>query len=82
MGIKAQKNFYHNLKVLNLLKEEKNLKLEHVLEKKYCDLFYEYINSDEFKIKEINRLKEKNMSNSYIMRYIYLSKHFIEFYSN
>ena len=81
LGIKAQKNFYHNLKVLNLLKEERNLKLEYVLDKKYCDLFFEYINSDEFKINEINRLKKKNMSNSYIMRYIYLSKHFIEFFS-
>ena len=48
----------------------------------YCDLFDEYINSDEFKIDEINRLKTKNMNDWYINIFINLSNHFIEFFED
>ena len=39
------------------------------------------LNSKEFNIIEINRLKNNDMDNSYIERYIYQSKHFIEYFS-
>ena len=72
-------NYYHNLKVIEQLKLEENPELNIILNKKYKDLFDEYINSDEFKIKEINRLKETNKDDNYIEKYIYLSKNFIKF---
>ena len=74
-------NYYHNLKVIEQLKLEENPELDIILNKKYKDLFDEYINSDEFRIKEINRLKETNKDCNYIEKYIYLSKNFIEFCS-
>ena len=74
-------NYYHNLKVIEQLKLEENPELNIILNKKYKDLFDEYINSDEFKIKEINRLKETNKDDNYIAKYIYLSKNFIGFCS-
>ena len=74
-------NYYHNLKVIEQLKLEENPELYIILNKKYKDLFDEYINSDEFKIKEINRLKETNKDDNYIEKYIYLSKNFIKFCS-
>ena len=79
---KGQKydNYHHNLKVLESIKKEKNWEMDIILNMKFRDLFEEYINSDEFKINEINRLKKKNKSNVFIERYIYLSKHLIEFF--
>ena len=79
---KDLKNYMHNLKVLSSLKEEKNIKLEKFLDCIYRDLFEDYINSDEFKINEINRLKKKGMSDWYIKNYIYLSTHFIKFFED
>ena len=75
-------NYYHNLKVVNDKEIQENEELKKILNKTYSELYEEYINSKEFKIDEINRLKDKNMEKSYIERYIYLSKHFIDFYSN
>ena len=49
---------------------------------KYRDIFEEYINSDEFKIEEINRLKKKKMQDDYIKKYIMIAYNFIQFYSN
>ena len=43
--------------------------------------FTEYhVNSDEFKIDEIKRLKTKN-EDEYISKYIYLAKNLIEYFS-
>ena len=75
-------NYYHNLKVVKNKEIQENEELKKILNKKYCELFEDYLNSKEFKIDEINRLKEKNMDDEYIERYIYLSKHFIEFFSD
>ena len=69
----------HNLDVLYSLEEEKNDKLEELLNSKYKDIFEAYINSKEFD-NEINRLKMKDMTDSYIKNYIYLSKNFIKFF--
>ena len=55
-------NYYHNLKVVNSDEIKKNEEMQKILNMKYCDLFEDYINSDEFKIDEINRLKRKNMN--------------------
>ena len=74
-------NYYHNLKVLENKEINENEELKEILNKKYSELFQEYINSKEFNIIEINRLKNNDMDNSYIERYIYQSKHFIEYFS-
>jgi hypothetical protein len=73
--------YYHNLKVIKSKEVQENLELKAILNKTYSELFEEYINSKEFKVDEINQLKEKKMENSYIESYIYLAKHFIEFFS-
>ena len=73
--------YEHNLKVIKSKEVQQNSELKAILNKKYSELFEEYINSKEFKVDEINRLKKNKMSDSYIERYIYLSKHFIKFCS-
>lgn len=73
-------NYYHNLKVVNSDEIKKNEEMQKILNMKYCDLFDDYINSDEFKIDEINRLKRKNMNEEFINRYINVSKTFIKFF--
>ena len=73
---KGASNYFQNL---NIVKNEKNVEFNKIMDKKIRDLFEEYINSDEFKIREINRLKNKDMSDDYIARYIYLANHLCEF---
>jgi hypothetical protein len=75
-------NYYHNLKVVENKEIVENEELMRILNKKYCELFEEYINSKEFKIDEINRLKKNKMQDEYIKRYKYLANHFIEFFSD
>ena len=43
------------------------------------NIFEDFINSKEFLIDEVNRLKNKNMEDLYIKRYIYLGKNFMKF---
>ena len=74
-------NYHHNLKVLENKEIKEIDELNEILNKKYSELFEEYINSKEFNIDEINRLKNNNMDNIYIERYIYQSKHFIEYFA-
>ena len=78
---KGLTNYNHNLKVIRSKEVQENLELKTILNKKCCELFEEYINSKEFRVDEINRLKKKKMNNSYIQRYICLAKHLIEFFS-
>ena len=68
-------------KQFDLLEKEKNKEIEEILNTTYFDLFKEYIHSDEFKIKEINRLKKNARTSEewYINRYIYLSENFFEY---
>ena len=74
-------NYNHNLKVV----ENKEFKiigeLKKILNKTFRELFEEFINSKEFNIDEINRLRNNNLDNIYIERYIYQSKHFIEYFA-
>ena len=75
-------NYYHNLKVIENKEALENEELKEILNKKYCELFEEYINSKEFNIDEINRLKNNNLEDVYIKRYLYLAKHFIKYFEN
>ena len=59
---------------------KENEEFKKILNKTYRNLYEEYINSDEFKIDEINRIKNKN-GDEYIKRYIFLARHLIEFFS-
>ena len=74
-------NFKHNLKVVQTKEIKENEELKEILNKKYCELFEEYINSKEFNIDEINRLEEK-FDDTYIESYKNLARHFIEFFAN
>ena len=78
---KNLENYYHNLKVIKNKDIQENSELKSILNKKYIELFEDYINSKEFKVDEINRLKNHKMEKLYIERYIYLAKHLNEFFS-
>ena len=71
--------YYHNLKLVNSKEIQENKELKNIINLKLIKIFQEYINSKEFNIDEINRLKSKNMKDSYIKRYIYLAQNFIQF---
>ena len=75
-------NYNHNLTVIKSEEIQECDELNIILNKKYCELFEEYINSKEFQIDEINRLKNKEMDDAYIEKYIYLAFHFIEFFND
>ena len=74
-------NYYHNLKVVESKEFKENENLKKILNKKYCELFEEFINSKEFNIDEINRLKKNNLDDVYIKRYIFQSKYFIKYFA-
>ena len=72
-------NYLHNLDVLKSEEVKENEEIKKTLNKSIRKFYEEYINSVEFKIDEINRLRKKEMNDDYIKRYIYLANHFIEF---
>lgn len=79
-------NYYHNIKILEQIKKEGNPELKKILNKKYSEIFEEYVNSKEFNEGEINRLKSSKNKKQikdeyYIEKYIHLAKHYIEFCS-
>ena len=74
-------NFCQNLKIIQSEEIKKNEKFQNILNKTFRELYEEYLNSDEFKIIEKNRLEEKNLDDDYIKRYINLSENLIEFFS-
>ena len=61
------------------IKENEEFKI--ILNENISELYEEYINSDEFKISEINRLKKYKMQDIYIAKYINLAKNLIEFFN-
>ena len=73
-----KKKVHHNAYILNILEKYKNPVLKMILNTSLKELYEAYINSDEFKVDEINRLKKKNMNDWYINRYIFLSKNFLK----
>ena len=74
-------NYLHNLKVIQSEIIKDNSEFKKILNKTFRELYEEYINSDEFKIVEIGRLKEHKMEDDYIKKYIYLSRELIEFFN-
>ena len=82
---KNMEKYYHNLKLINLLKSEEyfdirqNTQIDRILNMKYYELYEEYISSNEF-IEEINRLKNNKtkFDDSYVEKYIYYSCNFIK----
>lgn len=72
------KYYNHNLKLVKTEEILEIKELKNILNKTYQEIFEEYLNSKEFKINEINRLKKK-FEDDYIKKYIFLAKHFIEF---
>ena len=74
-------NYLNNLKVVQNEEIKENTELKIIFNKTIYELYEEYINSDEFKIIEINRLKEKKMQDDYIKRYINLARYLILFFT-
>ena len=76
--------YENNLELVNLIKKDQNSDLNEMLNKKFSELFEEYLNSDEFKIGEIQRLLNatKPKSGKYIQKYEYLAKNLIKFFAN
>ena len=72
-------NYLHNKKVVESEDIKENEEFKKIFNKTIRELYEEYLKSDEFKIDDINRLKEKKMEEDYIARYIYLANHLIEF---
>ncbi len=72
------KYYYYNLELVKNEEIQENEELKNLLNKTYQEFFEEYLNSKEFKIDEIYRLKNK-FEDNYIKKYIYLAKHIIEF---
>ena len=71
-------NYKHNLKIVNEIEKKGNPELNMIFNRKLCCLFEEYLNSEEFGIIELNKLKNEK-DDYYIGKYVYLAKHFIEF---
>ena len=74
-------NYLYNLKVIKSEEVEENDEFKKILNKTIRELYEEYINSEEFKVEEINRLKEKKMKDEYIERYISLARYLITFFT-
>ena len=72
-------NFNRNLNIVNQIEKGENPELILILNTKICHLFDEYLNSEDFLITEINRLKTKTSKiekdDYYLAKYIYVSKH-------
>ena len=76
-------NYNHNLDVLKDNKVKASLEFQKIIDKTIKQLYEEYINSDEFKINEINRLKYvKKENDEYIKTYKEVSKKLLEFFFN
>ena len=80
-NIEDRTNFELNLKIVDKIEKEGNPELNMILNRKFRCLFEEYLNSEEFGIDEINRLKNSKVEKDeyYIEKYIFLAQHFIEF---
>ena len=74
-------NYLHNKNLFKNEEIKENEELNMIMNKTIGELYEEYINSDEFKINEINRLKNNKMQDEYITKYISLAKNLIEFFS-
>ena len=71
-------NYLNNLEVVEKIKNNNILKK--ILSKTFRELYGEFLDSDEFNIDEINRLKKSKMENDYIRRYKDIAKDLINFF--
>jgi len=80
-NVKDRTNFECNLRIVDKIEKEGNPELNVILNRKLSCLFEEYLNSEEFGIDEINRLKNSKVEKNeyFIEKYIFLAQHFIEF---
>ena len=77
---KDLKNYLINLKVIDKLKTRKTKVNEILDNKKYFELYKEYLNSNEYQI-NIDKIKQKYKGkNEYIKRFNYFSKNFLELF--
>ena len=76
-------NFFQNSKIVDQIENGENSELILILNTKICHLFDEYLNSKDFFITEINRLKTKTSKikkdDYYLAKNIYLSRHWKQF---
>ena len=74
-------NFKHNLNVVQSEEIKENEEFNKILKKTFSELYEEYINSDEFQIGVIKKLKKKKMKDDYIQRFKFIARTLIEFFS-
>ena len=74
------RKYKHNLNVVKSEEVKNNEKLQEILNKTFRRLYEDYINSDDFKVDEINRLK-KNNDEDYIEKFKITAKNLISFFS-
>ena len=74
------RKYKHNLNVVKSEEVKNNEKLQEILNKTFRQLYEDYINSDDFKVDEINRLK-KNNDEDYIEKFKITAKNLISFFS-
>ena len=69
-------HYEKNKKVIDKIKD--NIEFKDILNKKYGEIFEEFINSKEFNLDEIKKLKSKK-DEDYIQNYIYVARHFFDY---
>lgn len=69
-------HYEKNKKVIDKIKD--NIEFKDILNKKYGEIFEEFINSKEFNFDEIKKLKSKK-DEDYIQNYIYVARNFFTF---
>ena len=74
------RKYKHNSNVVKSEEVKNNEKLQEILNKTFRQLYEDYINSDDFNVDEINRLK-KNNDEDYIEKYKITAKKLISFFS-
>ena len=78
---KGLENYLHNLEVIKSKEVKENEIFNNILNKTFCELYEEYLNSDEFRIDELSRIKQNIMQDDYIRRYKDIAKNLIKFFS-
>ena len=76
-------NYKKNSEIVNSINDGRNSDLKELLNKKFSELFEEYLNSNEFKINEIQRLRNSKKSKDiiYIKKYEHFANNLIEFFT-
>ena len=74
------RKYKHNSNVVKSEEVKNNEKLQEILNKTFRQLYEDYINSDDFNVDEINRLK-KNNDEDYIEKYKITAKNLNSFFS-